>query len=535
MSNLLLTRPPGELGALLATARNNYSSQEPTLRAIEGQAYYNGQHEILKNRIFYVNDNGVLCEDTHASNIKIPHMFHTELVDQKIQYLLSEGIDVVPCDDADTKLKDALGDYFNPQWALTIQELAEGASIKGFEDVFARTTSEDKLVFQITDSLMCVPVSDDFGNVQRVVRFYEDDEYISEQDKTITVKHAEVWTEDEVYFYIVPPKESGNAYKLDDGVEINPRQHVIALADIVDDSPDAEEQARLMGRSYGRLPFYRLYNNKNRTGDLVPIKELIDDYDIINAFLSNNLQDFSEAIYVVNGFKGDDLSKLRQNIKAKKAVGVAQGGTFDVKTFDIPHEARKAKLDIDEANIYRFGMGFNVQDIGTGNMTNVNIMSHYTRLSMKANKLLVRLEAMLQWQAEMVCEDMARRGLGTWTPNDFEFKIEPTVIANESDKITDAKTKEETKQLALQTVLLAEPNLDEDTVLDLIAEIMDIDAEDVRDAIAEGLQALPPQGDLIPPNQSQQGLGEQIDPNTGLPVQPTDPTIPPNGNLPPAQ
>ena len=54
-----------------------------------GQRYYEGKHDILEYRMFYYNDAGELVEDKYRSNIRIPHPFFTELVDQAVQYILS--------------------------------------------------------------------------------------------------------------------------------------------------------------------------------------------------------------------------------------------------------------------------------------------------------------------------------------------------------------------------------------------------------------------------------------------------------------
>lgn len=37
--------------------------------------YFDGEHDILKNRIVYVSDEGITKEDKYSSNIRIPHPF----------------------------------------------------------------------------------------------------------------------------------------------------------------------------------------------------------------------------------------------------------------------------------------------------------------------------------------------------------------------------------------------------------------------------------------------------------------------------
>ncbi|WP_366151322.1 phage portal protein, partial [Clostridioides difficile] len=51
------------------------------------------------------------------------------------------------------------------------------------------------------------------------------------------------------------------------------------------------------------------------TNDLQPIKDLIDDYDMMACALSNNLIDFDHPIYAVRGYEGDNLSSLVTNLK----------------------------------------------------------------------------------------------------------------------------------------------------------------------------------------------------------------------------
>lgn len=85
-----------------------------------------------------------------------------------------------------------------------------------------------------------------------------------------------------------------------------------------------------------------------------------------------------------------------QNVKVKKHIGVDADGGVDIKTVDIPYEARKVKLELDEKNIYRFGMGFNSAQLGNGNITNIVIKSRYALLDLESNKLEIRLKQFLR-------------------------------------------------------------------------------------------------------------------------------------------
>lgn len=455
---------------VLATALNkaidNDKNSQAKDKARTGERYYNFEHDILKNRIFYIDDNDVVQEDKNASNVKIPHAFFTEQVDQKVQYLLSNPVEATVEDET---FQTYLNEYYDEDMQLFLQEVTEGASKKGFEYAYARTNQSDKLCFQVSDSLQTFTVSDDDGN-KRIIRYYDKDKTIEGKNATVTI--AEVWDDKQVYFFV---SDKNKRFKFDDSRELNPRPHVVAK----------DNQGQLLKRAMGDIPFYRLSNNKQERTDLEPIKALIDDYDLMAAFLSNNLQDFADAIYVVKGFMGDDLSKLRQNIKAKKTVGVGADGGVDVKTVNIPVEARKAKLDIDKEAIYKFGMAFDSTQIGDGNITNVVIKSRYALLDMKANKAEVRLRAMLKWINEMVVQDINRRYKTAFKSSDIEITITRETMVNENDIYTNEKTQAETKLVLIQTILAVAPRLDDESILKLICEQFELDWEEVQQLLSE--------------------------------------------------
>ncbi len=463
----LLSENPQVVATSLNKAVNEDRTSKTKEKARIGQRYYNYEHDILFNRIFFIDDNDVLREDTNASNVKIPHAFFTEQVDQKVQYLLSNPIEL---EVEDETFKTHLEEYYDDDMQLFLQEALEGASIKGHEYAYARTNNQDRLCFQVSDSIQTFDIFDDNRDRKAIVRYYDKD--ITRNGKNVTVTHAEVWNDKEVTFYI---KDENKRFSLDVNRELNPRPHVIAQTD----------DGQMLERSYGTLPFYRLSNNKKELTDLEPIKPLIDDYDLMACFLSNNLQDFAEAIYVVKGFRGDDLSKLRQNVKAKKVVGTGENGGLDIKTVDIPIAARQAKLDIDKDAIYKFGMGFDSTQIGDGNITNVVIKSRYALLDMKANKAEVRLRAMLSWMNEMIVSDINRRFSKSFKASDIKVNITRETMVNENDIVERAKNEADAKKVIVESILLVAPRLDDESVLKLICEQFELDWEEVQLMIEE--------------------------------------------------
>lgn len=463
-SKYLLSDNTDVIAAALKKAIEEDQNSKTKEKARIGQKYYNYRHDILDNRIFYIDDNDMVQEDHNASNVKIPHAFFTELVDQKVQYLLSNP---VKTEVEDETFKEYLKEYYNEELQLFLQEITEGFSLKGFEYAYARTNSNDKLCFQVSDSIQTFTVYDEFNEPKRIVRYYDKDIY--RDGKNTTVTYAEVWNDKQVFYFVT---SKNKRFMLDENREINPKPHILAKS----------QDGKLLKRSYDTIPFYRVANNKNETTDLEPIKALIDDYDLMACFLSNNLQDFADAIYVVKGFRGDDLSKLRQNIKAKKTVGVGADGGVDVKTVEIPTEARKTKLDIDKQAIYKFGMGFDSSQIAdsNGSVTNVAIQSGYSLLNMKCNKAEVRLRALLSWMNEMIVADINRRYGTAFKASDITIKMERETMTDQKENAEIEKIEAETKAVIIQNIIAAAPRLDDESVLKLICEQFELDFEEVQ-------------------------------------------------------
>lgn len=448
---------------------DNDSSSEKKKFAEVGQRYYEANHDILKSRLFYYNADGNLVEDTTRSNIKISHPFFTELSDQLSAYMLSFKENPIRAKEAVEGLQDYLDEYFDDDFYTEISELITGAYNKGFEYIYAYKNAEGRLAFQCADSLGVIEVraKDTDDECEYFIYWYID--RIDKGKKEI--RRIQVWSNQETWYYV----QSGNGrVKIDDSVPINPRPHVVFTE---------KKKNVKKGYSFGFIPFWRLDNNKKQISGLKPIKALIDDYDLMECGISNNLADFDTPLHVVTGFQGDNLDELQTNLKTKKILGVDEGGGVEVKTVDIPYQARKAKADEDEKNIYRFGMGFNSSQVGDGNITNVVIRSRYALLDLKANKLERRLKKLLKQLVKIVLDEINKMNKTDYKVSDVYFDFVREITTNESENYSNEKTKAETQQVQINTILNVAAVLDDETIVKAICEVLDIDYEEIKDKL----------------------------------------------------
>lgn len=453
------------------------SSDKKRLAAV-GQKYYEARHDILNYKMYYFNADGKMVEDKYRSNIKISHPFFTLLSDQLSAYVLSFKDNPIQAkvNDETEGLQDHLDMYFDEEFWSEIGELVKGAYNKGFDYIYAFKGKDDRLVFQQADGMGVVEVraKDTDDNCEHILYWYVD--RIDKGKKVIT--RIQDWTETETYYYV----QSGKSGKivLDDSVEINPRPHVVYT--------DAKT-GKKMGYPLGFIPFWRLDNNKKQISGLAPIKDLIDDYDLHACSLSNNLKDFDTPIHVVAGYPGDNFDELQKNIQTKKIIGVDSEGSIDIKTVDIPYQARKEKLDLDERNIYKFGMGVDTTSLkDTSATTNMAIKTAFYGLDLKAIATTKRLCALLKDIVKVVLAEINETNGTDYQMKNIEFNFERTSLTNESENIQNQKTEAETQQIRINTILNVAVNVGDDQTLKAICDVMDWDFEEIKGQV-EQMQA----------------------------------------------
>lgn len=451
------------------------AASDKKMFARKGQAYYEADHDIKQYRLFYYNSDGELVEDTTRSNIKISHPFFTELVDQCTQYILSGEEGFIKSDIPE--LQKELDAYFNENEDFTaeLSEVLTGCQTKGFDYMYAYKNAEGRLSFMCADSIGVVEVraKDTDDGCAYVIYWYID--RIEKGHKKI--KRIQVWDKENTYFYVQNGK---GKIEIDTSESINPKPHILATKG---------NENKTYFKGFGFIPFFRLDNNKKQFSCLKTIKELIDDYDLHSCSLSNNLVDFDTPIHVVKGFEGDNLDELQQNLKTKKVIGMEstdQGAGVEIKTVDVPYQARQTKLELDEKNIYRFGFGLNTVGLkDTNATTNIAIKAAYSLLDLKANKLIVRLKQFLRKLIKPVLAEINNIHGSDYQMRDIYFNFKPEIMSNKQENAQIALTEAQTRQTEVNIIMSLAQTLDDETVLKLICEQLDIDYQNIKDKLSK--------------------------------------------------
>ena len=452
---------------------NDRASKKKQLARV-GQRYYEAEHDIRDYRLFWIDQDGKVQEDKHRSNIKISHPFFTELVDQEVQYMLSGKDGFMKSDNTD--LQPLLDEYFNENedFLAELYEVLTGCISKGFEYMYAYKGEDDKFCFQAADSMGVVEVrakeTDD--HCEYVIWWFVDS--IGKDNKQIT--RIQVWDTKEIHYFV---QEDDGEIKPDDSYMENPRPHTMY-------KKGKDESEKIYFKDFGFIPFFRLDNNRKQVSDLKSVKDLIDDYDLMACGLSNNIQDSNETLFVVKGFDGDNLDELHFNVKNKKIIGVGEDGDVETRVVDIPVEARKTKLELDEKNIYRFGFGLNTAGLkDTSATTNIAIKSAYSLLDLKVNKLEIRLKQFLRKLLHVVLAEINEKHNKDYQQKDVYFTFDREVMTNAEENARIELTEAQRKQTEITILLNVAAHLDNETLVQNICEVLDIDYNEIKDKLPD--------------------------------------------------
>ena len=190
--------------------------------SFQGERYYEADHDIRKCRMFFYNADGQLVEDHQRANVKIPHPFFTELVDQATQYILS-GDDPFVCTD-DTDLQKELDSRFNnnDDFRAELGALLNDCQEKGIAYMYAMKDASDRLRFVCADSIGVVEVESRFADDGKDHVIYW---YIDRIDKDgHKIKKIQDWDDSQTYYYV---QDEDDEILDDPDAVMSPRPHVL--------------------------------------------------------------------------------------------------------------------------------------------------------------------------------------------------------------------------------------------------------------------------------------------------------------------
>lgn len=324
-----------------------------------GEDYYMSRNTAImaRKKQVYISSRGAV-DNPIAANHKLASGYFKKIVVQKVLYLLQNGVIFT-----DDKQAEILDEYFETSFNEMIIDAGIEASNKSEAWLYAYK-DDGKTKFTLIPAEQIVPFYDEYGKLTMVIRHYEDDgKYIRIEFDKDEMRRFEKKADQNAVFQLV--STSG---------------HWTEQA-IFNDEPVGDP----IEHTWTDVPFIPLFNNKEKTSDLEPIKALIDTYDIINSDFANNIDDMQDAFYTLKGYNGDadELAEFMRQLKQIKAVPIDQEGDVEAQQLQIPTEARSVFLKQLKNDIYEFSMAVDTKSVSGGSVTNVHIKAMFADLDLK--------------------------------------------------------------------------------------------------------------------------------------------------------
>lgn len=437
ISRLANTGKPQE--EFLYANMQEWMSSDKRKLMLAAQKYYENDNDITKRVRYYIDRNGVQKEATNLSNAKLPHPYFKKLVNQKVNYLLTQEFSV-SCDD--DNFMAALNKYLNKAFKRMLKNVGKDAIVNSIAWVQPYYDFKGVLQFKRIPSEEVKPFWADADHtiLEGVLRSYVIQVY-SEGGTVTSVTKVEYHTAQGVWYYTQGPKGLISDTDKGDG----PQGHFILTEPVLDDNgvQKLDEQGNAINAQvqavWDRVPFIAFKYNADEISLLKWTKPLIDDYDLTTSDHSNNLQDVPNAIKVVKNYDGSDKGEFVQNLATFRTVFVGEDGDVTTVKTELDTAAVDSHLNRLRKDIYEAGSGVDTQEADLGNASGVALKFRYTDLDMDSSDMAAEFSASLEQLIWFIKVDILNRGEGDFMDVDFDIVFNTDMIANETETITQAK------------------------------------------------------------------------------------------------
>ena len=411
----------------------------------KGENYYNAKHDSLLKQYNEAeiseteNIDGREVERTrlfknpNRSNHHNINPFHRTLVEQKVSYMVGREptISVLGAEKGENRnFEEMLREKADEEFNETIQDWVRGASNKGQEALHFYYDEEGNLKYAIVPAGELIAVYDSAyqRELEQVIRYYA--VKVIKNGREYWRRKVEWWTKNDVTYYVEKEKD---LFVLDGGRGVNPMPHWWDIS-----LKNGLEKKRTP-HSWGRVPFIFLENNRYRTSDLENIKSLIDAYDYISSEGVNNFIDLVDLYWVIQGYGGETAGAIAKKLRINRAVSVLDSsGKVEAKQVSLPVSERIEFLKMLRRDIYRFGMGVNMdmEDERFGaSPSGVALKFRYAGLRQKCENMAPRLKKAIKEFFWFVAEDFNRKNGTNYDPSIIRVGINYSQIANDTETV----------------------------------------------------------------------------------------------------
>lgn len=347
----------------------------------------------------------------HLPNNKIMDNKFDDLVDQKVNYLLSKPMEV-KTEDKEVK------ELFNNEFLRRLKSIGRNAMICGISYLYPYLDDNGHIQFQRMNGDQVVPFwRDEEHTVLDAFLYFYNLEVYNVNGQCTTVTKVEYYHPDGVKYF----KWDANRLAVDNDKEDH--THVI-----INGKP----------MNWNKIPLIPFKLNEFEHPLILRVKCLQDALNMLmSSFADNMEEDVHSTILVIKNYDGTDLSSFRKNLAAYGAVKIKTvdgiGGDVETLRIEVNSDNYEAIIKLLKKAIMENGRGFDSKDERMSNNPNqMNINSMYSDIDLDANDMEIEFQASLELLMKFVEAWLGRKV-------DVEFIFNRDLPLNQADAINNCK------------------------------------------------------------------------------------------------
>ena len=386
---------------------------------ITGDAYYEGDHDILRRQRTIIGEDGKLQVVTNLPNNRLVDNQFALMVDQKTNYLVGKPV-TVTC--KNKTYADLLTKVFDKRFNRLLKYVCEDALKGGIGWLFPHYGDNGQLAFKHFSAHEILPfwADDDHTILDCAIRLYPQEVYNGYTKEV--VERVEIFKPDGIWHYIYSDP-AGLAPDTFSGDHEN--------------YFSAESEDETVELNWNRIPLIPFKYNKQEIPLIRRVKTLQDGINIMLSDFENNMQeDARNTILILKNYDGENLGEFRRNLATYGAVKVRDDGGVETLTVEINAENFNAILKLFKDKLIENARGYNAKDDRMGNNPNqMNIQSMYSDIDLDANGMETEFQAAFDDLIWFINQDLANRGQGDYDAEEVTIVFNRDMLINESESI----------------------------------------------------------------------------------------------------
>ena len=386
---------------------------------LSGDAYYEGDHDILRRQRTVIGEDGRLQAVGNLPNNRIVDNQFALMVDQKTNYLVGKPF-TVTC--KNKSYAELLAKVFDKRFKRLLKYVCEDALKGGIGWLSPYYGDDGRLAFQHFPAHEILPfwADDDHTVLDCAVRLYAQEVYNGYTKEA--VERVEIFKADGIWRYVYSDPGGLVPDQL-----LGPHESYFRTGD----------GTGTIELNWDRIPLIPFKYNKQEIPLIRRVKPLQDGINAMLSDFENAMQeDARNTILILKNYDGENLGEFRHNLSTYGAVKVRDDGGVETLTVEINSENFNSILKLFKDKLIENARGYNAKDDRMGNNPNqMNIQSMYSDIDLDANGTETEFQAAFDDLIWFINQDFANSGRGDYDGEEVAIIFNRDILINESEVI----------------------------------------------------------------------------------------------------